>query len=132
MQKLIWQQIYFAVVFIFILKSTLQLFMSLSKGSHVLLSPRLLSSQFWLDLLLSHFYFFISYDMLFFLILYLVSSVNFFECNHLNWAWRSKQFSVTTELFLFPLCCVVGVLLFRLSFFFVSPMYSALKLQFNV
>ena len=80
-----------------------------------------------------HFDLIISSDSLIFLLLYLASLDNVFGCSQLNWPWHSKQCSVAPELSHFPfmLSCWCSIVLV-ITFFFVSPMYSALQLQFNV
>ena len=92
------------------------------------------SSRFTFNLLLLHFDLIISSDFLIFLVLYLASLDNVFWCSQLNWPWHGiDQCSVPPELSHFPFmlsywCSIVLVI----TFFFVSPMYSALQLQFNV
>ena len=51
--------------------------------------------------------------------------------SQLNWPWHSKQCSVAPELSHLPfkLSCSCSIVLV-ITFFFVSPMYSALQLQF--
>ena len=61
--------------------------------------------------------------------LYMASFDNIFVCSQLNWPWHFKQWSVAPELsyFSFMLSCWCSIVLF-ITFFFVSPMYSALQL----
>ena len=108
--------------------------MFLNKGVHVFVLTKLPSSRFIFNFLLLYFDLMISSDSLSFLFLYLASLDNVFGCSQLKWPWHSKQCSVAPELSHFPLsfylscwCSIVLVI----TFFFVSPMYSALQLQFN-
>ena len=72
-------------------------------------------------------------DSLIFLLLYLAYLSNVFGCNQLNWPWYSKQCSLAPELSQFPfmLSCWCSIVP-GITFFFVSPMQSALQLKFNV
>ena len=128
---LIWRHINFAIAF-WLRSAISRLLMFLNKGNHLFWQSchhRDLYSIYYCYILI----FIISSDSLIFLLLYLASLDNVFGCSQLNWPWHSKQCSVAPELSHFPfmLSCWCSIVLV-ITFFFVSPMYSALQLQFNV
>ena len=126
---LIWRHICFEIAF---LNETFKIVNVSQQIVHVFVFTRLPSWRFISDLLLSHFDLLKSSDSLIFLLLYLASLDNVFGCSQLNWPWHFQQCSVAPELSNFRLmfscwCSIVLVI----TFFFVSPMYSKLQLQFT-
>ena len=106
---------------------------SLAKsGVHVFVLTRFPSSRFKTFLLLFVFAFLISNDSLIFRLWYCCSVDKVLGFIQLNCPWHSRQCSVAPELSHFPLklscwCSMVLVM----TFFLVSPIYRALRVQSN-
>ena len=123
LQKLIWRQI-FSKMPSSITRCTFKVVNIFQQGCPYIFFTRLPSSQLKFDLLLlSHFDILTSSDSVTFVLLYHAS---------LDLTMLSKQCSVAPKLshFLFMVswwCSIVEII----TLLFVSPMYSALQLQFN-
>ena len=131
-QMLIWRHIYYLMASL-LAQCTFKMLIFLRKGVHVFVLTKLPALWFIFDLLLLHLNLLVSNGFLIFLFLYLSSFDYVFGCSQLNWLLHFKQCSVAPELSHFPfmLSCWCSIVLV-ITFFFVSPMYSALQLQFNV